>query len=94
MLIYLNNVGGNIEVSSGSSPARIYYGGAGTSGNFKPIDANRSGTINGFLITLGGDCYSVLFDDLVINGYYPTTLEFASEALQALFSRMPYTPSA
>ena len=92
MAIYLNNVGGTIELVSGNAPARIYYGGGGTSGNFKPADVSRAGELNGFLIDLGGDNYSVKFDDLVINGYSPTTLEFASEALQALFSQTPYTP--
>ena len=91
MAIYLNNVGGTIELISGNAPARIYYGGGGTSGNFKPADVSRAGELNGFLINLGGDYYSVKYDDLVINGYYPTTLELASEALQALFSQTPYT---
>lgn len=92
MAIYLNNVGGTIELISGDAPARIYYGGGGTSGDFKPADVSRAGELNGFLINLGGDSYSVKYDDLVINGYYPTTLELASEALQALFSQTPYTP--
>ena len=90
MTIKFNNVGGNIEITTDST--RIYYGGAGTSGNFKPIDTNRGGELNGFLITLGGDCYSVAFDDLRINGYSPTTLLIAAEALQGLFSNTPYTP--
>jgi hypothetical protein len=92
MAIYLNNVGGTIELISGDAPARIYYGGGGTSGNFKPADVSRAGELNGFLIDLGGDSYSFKYDDLVINGYSPITLEFASEALQALFSQTPYTP--
>ena len=90
MIIKLNNEGVNIVITTDTN--RIYYGSAGTSGNFKPIDTNRGGELNGFLITLGGDCYSVAFDDLQINGYSPTTLLFAAEALQGLFSNTPYTP--
>ena len=94
MAIYLYNEGGNIIIGSESvkESTRIYYGGAGTSGNFKPADVSRSGTLNGFLINLGEDSYSVKFEDLVINGYYPTTLLIAAEALQGLFSNTPYTP--
>ena len=90
MIIKLNNEGVNIVITTDTN--RVYYGSAGTSGNFKPIDTNRGGELNGFLITLGGDCYSVAFDDLQINGYSPTTLLFASQALRALFSQTPYTP--
>ena len=90
MIIKLNNEGVNIVITTDTN--RVYYGSAGTSGNFKPIDTNRGGELNGFLITLGGDCYSVAFDDLRINGYSPTTLLIAAEALQGLFSNTPYTP--